>query len=418
MRRLNLAAAALAAGLLLSYGSASAQTRPPGATVDELLQLLASDNPDLAVSAAETAAAASRADAAGTLPDPSFRFTADEIDRAAGGRLDRYLYTIEQEIPFWGKRELQSRAATAALGAARAREAGVTAELVAKVKIGFADSYLAHRARRIVAERLEASRAHASLAVARYAQGIGTTADALRAEAERAQMQTDLHRVEADVRAARARLNGLLGRPADALLAEPERLPAIPADDRLSLTVLRARLMQDNPAVQSATAEGEAAEQQRSLAERDWYPNVSVMLTGIDRRDNGPPGFMAGIAVKVPLQVEARRAMVREAAARLSAASARRTAAERAAEAELEEAIGNLQGASGVLRVARESLIPQAEAAYQAALVAYGQGRAADISAVLDAHHRVRDARLDLVKAEVEQQRQLARIERLIGGAP
>src|SRR5262249_48247229 len=129
-------------------------------------------------------------------------------------------------------------------------------------------------------------------------------------------------------------------------------------------------------------------------------------------------GFMAGIGLRIPLQVEAKRAAVREAAARQSAASARRASAELAGEAELEDAIGNLEGARAVFAVAHDSLVPQANAAYEAALVAYSQGRAADITAVLDAHHRVRGPRLDLLRSEVEQHGQLARIERLIGGAP
>jgi outer membrane protein, heavy metal efflux system len=390
----------------------------PGATVDELLALLQSGSIELAISSAERQATAAKADAAGALPDPTFRFTTDEIDRTGGGRQDRFLYGVEQELPSWGKRELRSRAAQAALDAARAREIGVGADLAAKVKLAFADSYLAHRARGIARERLEAAGALAALSVARYGQGIGTTADALRAEAERAQMQAELHKLDAEARAARARQNGLLGRPADAALAEPARLAEMPPEDRFNLSLLRPRLVRDNPGVQAALAEREAADRARLLAEREWYPDVAVMLTGIDRRDNGPPGFMAGIGVRIPLQHDARRAIIREASAKLSAATLRRNAAELAAEVELEESIGNLLGARAIGRVAREGLVPQADAAFRAALLAYEQRRAADISAVLDAHHRVREARLEALKAEVEQRRQLARIEQLIGGAP
>jgi len=415
---ISFAVAAFAAGVALTNGTAGSQETPPGAMVEELLALLSTGSPELAMSAAEREASAAKADAAGALPDPTFRFTADEIDRTGGGRQDRFLYTVEQEFPLWGKRELRTRAAMAELGAARARESGVSSELASKVKVAFADSYLAHRSRGITLERLEAARALAALSVARYSQGIGTTADALRAEAERAQMQAELHKLDADARAARARLNGVLGRPAGAPLAEPARLPAVPSDERLTLAALRSRLAQDNPAVQAALAERDAAEHGRRWAEREWYPDVSVMITGIDRRDNGPPGFMAGFGVKIPLQVDAKRAMIREASAKLSAASARRASAELAGEAELEEAIGNLAGARAIGRVARDSLVPQADAAFQAALLAYEQRRAADITAVLDAHHRVREARLELLKSEVEQRRQLARIERLIGGAP
>lgn len=413
--RLTSFATAMAAAAALAIGSACAQERPPGSTVEELLALLPTGSPELAMSAAERQASAARAEAAGALPDPTFRFLADDVDREGNAK---YKYSVEQEFPLWGKRELRARAAYAQLDAARAREGGVNAELVSRIKIAFADAYFAHRSRGIALERLEAARALAALSVARYAQGVGTTADALRAEAERARLLAELHRLDADVREASARLNGALGRPADSPLADPARLPAMPLDDRLKLATLRPRLVQENPAVLTALAERDAAEHERRLAEREWYPDVSIMVGGIDRRDNGPPGFMAGFGVKIPLQVDAKRAVIREATAKLSAAMARRAAAERAGEAELEAAIGNLNGARNIGRVARESLVPQADAAYSASLLAYGQGRAADISAVLDAHQRLREARIEALKAEVEQQRQLARIERLIGGAP
>jgi outer membrane protein, heavy metal efflux system len=413
-----LAAAALAVAWSAVAAMAQTPAQVPGATVEELFELLAQGSPELAAMAEDRRAALERSAAAGALPDPTFRFTADEIDRTGGGRQDRFLYGIEQEIPAWGKRELRSRVAAAEVDAARARESGINAELTAKVKLAFADTYLAHRSRGIAQERLEAARALAALSVARYGQGLGTTADALRAETERAQMQAELHRLEADARSARARINGVLGRAADAPLAEPARLSPVPADERLRLAVLRDRLVRGNPAVQIALAERDAADQGQRLAEREWYPDVSLTLTGIDRRDNGPPGFMAGIGVRIPLQLEARRAAIREAGAKANAAAARRAAAERSGEAELEEAIGNLASARAIDRLASESLVPLADAAYQAALLAYAQGRAAEITAVLDAHHRVREARLEALKAAVEQRRQLARIERLIGGAP
>lgn len=406
---------ALLAAAILTINPAGGQPVAPGTTVEELLALLAEGSPALAAMAAERRSAVARAGAASSLPDPTFRFLADEVDRDGNAE---FRYSLEQEFPLWGKLELRARAAAAEVEAARARESGTANDLVAAVRIAFAQSYFAHQARRLVTEQRAQAASQAALAVTRYARGLGSTADALRAEAERVRLETELHRLEAEAQGAQARLNGLLGRQAGAPLAVPARLAAMPPMERLAVAELRARLSRDNPTLQAAAAEQGAAEQGRRLAEREWYPDVSVMLGGIDRRDNGPTAFMAGIGVRVPLQAGLRRANARAAAEQQAAATARRSNAARIAEAELDEALAALVAARAIERTARDSLLPQAEAAYRASLVAFERTQVAGIDAVLDASRRVLDARLEALKAEVEQQRQLARIERLIGGAP
>jgi len=408
-----IAAAALAVGL--AVGATTMAAAPPGATVEELIALLPEGSPALAAMAAERRSALARIDAADALPDPSFRFLADDVDRDGNAK---FQYTLEQEFPLWGKLGLRARAAAADAEAARARESGTASALIAGVKMAFAQSYFAHRARDLVADQQAQAAAQAALSVARYAQGLGSTADALRAEAERARLETELHRLDAEAGAARARLNGLLGRAADAALAAPARLEAMPPPERLNPPALRQRLARENPALQAATAEQGAAVEARRLAEREWYPDVSIMLGGVDRRDNGPPQFMAGIGVRIPLQVGLRRANERAAAERQAAASARRIDAERTAEAELDEALAALAAARAIEATARDRLLPQAEAAYQAALLAFERGRTIAIDAVLDASRRVLEARIEALRAEVEQRRQLARVERLVGGMP
>src|SRR5690554_623459 len=79
-----------------------------GATVEGLIAEARAMSPELAVSALTAEAALSRAQGAGTLPDPTFRVQLKDIDRARGSveptRVNRIDYTVEQEFPLWGKR--------------------------------------------------------------------------------------------------------------------------------------------------------------------------------------------------------------------------------------------------------------------------------------------------------------------------
>src|SRR5205085_9933366 len=86
------------------------------------------------------------------------------------------------------------------------------------------------------------------------------------------------------------------------------------------------RARQGNPMLASAGAEIAAVEGGRKLVEKSWYPDVTLGAAGIDRAD-GPPGYMAWIGVRVPLQWGLREAQAREQTARAGAARSRADAA-------------------------------------------------------------------------------------------
>src|SRR5215831_18745251 len=78
----------------------------PGATLDEVLAIARRLSPELAARALDTEAAQARVAIAGSLADPTLRITSDEIDRTSGPRQNKMLFTVEQEFPLWGKRDL------------------------------------------------------------------------------------------------------------------------------------------------------------------------------------------------------------------------------------------------------------------------------------------------------------------------
>jgi outer membrane protein, heavy metal efflux system len=82
----------------------------------------------------------------------------------------------------------------------------------------------------------------------------------------------------------------------------------------------------------------------------------------------------------------------------------------------LEEALAGLQAARQTEALLTTSLKPQTEAAYRSALSGYQFGRG-DMTAVLEGAHRTQEIRLELLKAQAEQQALLAEIERIIGGS-
>ena len=106
----------------------------------------------------------------------------------------------------------------------------------------------------------------------------------------------------------------------------------------------------------------------------------------------------------------------REAAAQLSATQQRYDAAWLNIQGALAESMARLRAARSTEGLLRRQALPQARATMQSLLAGYGEGNG-DLAAVIAAEHRAHDVELLLLKAEFDQQVELAAIERLIGGA-
>jgi outer membrane protein, heavy metal efflux system len=406
-------AVAFAVMAMMSSAATAQEGGPPGATAVSVLALGRQLSPELRAMALERDAAAARADAAGRLDDPVFRAMSDEVDRTSGPRINKMYLSVEQEFPLWGKRDLQRSAALAAVDAARGREQATAAELDEKIKTAFARYYAASRALLVNREVSQLASAMARLAKERYAQNLGPQADAITAEAEITRTAMETARLEAERRAAAGRLNALLARPPATALAEPKELRRLQlAEPALPALLDRARA--GNPRLFTGAAEIRGAQSERELAAKAWYPNVTLGAGAI-QRDNGPPGYTATLAFKVPLQWGVKEAGEREASAKLGAAQQRLIQLETEIGGDLEQALASLAAARRVADLARRQLIPQLEVGHKAALAQYRRNQGM-LSAVFDAEHRIHQARLDLLRAENEAQTALATIERLIGG--
>lgn len=405
---------ALAAGLLLVAVSAQAEEARLGANVDGLLTEARRLNPEIAARALDAAAAEAGAQAAGSLPDPTLRLIQDEIDVLSGRRRPKQYYMIEQEFPLWGKRDLRAAAGRAQAEVAHAEGEAAAAELAEQVKIAFAQYWVTHRAIAVLEGVHGIERGIIDTARARYAQGRGTQADVLRASAALTRHETEIARFAAQKRAAQGVLNALLLRDLAAPLANPQQLRPLPPVGALAPAALIARA--NNPRVAAAKGRIAAADANRQLAHQEWYPNVTLSVGAIDRNGYGPNGYTGSVALRVPLQWGLHQQQESQAQAELRAAEARRDAAAQDVARALAETTAALAGARETERLTHDQLLPQLDAAVRAAVNAYGNGRT-ELTPVLDAARELGEAKLSLLAAQLDEQRQLAAIERLIGGA-
>jgi outer membrane protein TolC len=379
----------------------------PGATVDDLLTRVRNFNPELAAAALDREAAVAKIYPAGALDDPMVNLSRDQGFRQT-------LLTVSQDFPLWGKRELRREVAEANASAARGKEGSVKSELGEQVKMVFAQYYQAEQAILVTRNIRAVLHDVAASARARYAQGIGNQSDAIRAELEQTRIDPELATLERDERAAKAKINALIGRPADAPLAPAKVLRRVPSASSIGVDQLIARAQERNPTLASARAEIAAAKGERALVDKSWYPDVTI-TAGMNELAGIGPRATAGVGVKVPFQWGVREARERETTAKKGAAQLRLDAAVLKIGSDLQTALADLARAQRNEDVLEHALKPQSEAAYRSALASYQQGRS-ELVPVLEAACQRLQIGIELLRARTEAQTALATIERLIGG--
>jgi outer membrane protein TolC len=398
---------------------AGAMENQPGASVTELLVLAKQQNIELATTRLEAEAAAERIYPAGALPDPVFRaelmdLTNQGTDKAASflpWQIGSTRYLAMQAIPFWGKRDLKRGIAEAEARQATGRTGTTWAELSAKIKTNFAQHYFVIRSRELTQEILYLADGLERIARARYASGLVAQQDVIRAQTEQTGLRRELVTLETEHHHAMLRLNTLLGRAPDAPLADPQHLRPVPA--KIELAVLEERLRGKNPQMFTLDAQIAAAEKGSELAYRNRYPDFTL---GLSPTQVGGQIREVGLMVEmnIPLQQESRRAQEREAATMLAVARSRKEGVVSQLRNDLAENVMALEAAQRIEALAGKSLLPQAQATLQAAIVGYQNGKV-DFATLLDAQRQIFKARLDVLSAQVEAQIRLAQIEKLLG---
>ena len=415
----NLRGAAMAVLLWLGTSVGVLANQPaPGADVQSLLQLARQGNPEYASMRHEASAASERIEPAGAFPDPRLRMELQDI--TMGGeqtaslwpsRVGSTRYTLMQDLPWFGKRGLQRDMAAWQAEGAQGRALGTWADVAAGIKVSHAQLYLAYQNERLTREILDLMGRLERVAQVRYAGGLAAQADAIRAQVELTNLNNELIALDNDKRMLQSRLNMLVARPADAPLAEPAQLRALPPPAALAGLPERARAR--NPRLFADEALVQAAEKGRELSWKNRYPDFSFGIAPIQSR-NRIKDWELMVEINIPLQQSSRRAQEREAQAMLEAARARKQATANQVLAELDENLSALEAARRTQVLITGSLLPQAELTFKAALAGYESGKL-DFATLLDAQRQIRQAKQQLIKAQVEAQTRLAAIERLVG---
>ena len=378
----------LALGLMPMTGSAQVQeptappTQAPAEAEDPVLNSLINEaldrNPDLARSKALVEADRERIPQAKALPDPSLSLGIqnDGFKSIQVGRMETSWYTVmyTQPLPWPGKRKL--REAAAGLGA------DITSVAVERARLSLsADVSRAYYGLLLVRGQLRLLEDQAiflknALAItrARYEVGQGSQADILRAQLELSRLDQNRYSLQSEDRVFVAALNRLRGTVEDSPIPttaslEQMRFQVAPVESVLAQAEAR------SPELQAARLGVKQAEVGLDLAKRDRYPDFSVS-GGVMPRGALEPMWTVGFSIALPIwsKQKQQRAVAEQDWRRKSqgseAANVRNLLNQRT-----RERMAQLDSALQTLRIYRDGLLVQSEAAFHANLAQYETGR-------------------------------------------
>jgi outer membrane protein TolC len=397
-----------------------AQEAALGANVDSLINYAKTRNPEYAAMQAEAEASGERVTPAGALPDPKFRTELRDITRfgeqnatLSPSRVGSTRYLLMQDIPWFGKRDLKREIAELEADGAKGRALGTWADVAGRIKVNFAQLYYVHRNEQLTREILDLMTRLEKVAQVRYSGGLAAQQDVIRAQVEQTNMRNELIALETEQHHLHARLNALLARPNNAPLQVPAQLRKLPAPVTLDYATLEERVRTRNPQLFADESKIKAAEKSRDLTYKNRYPDLTLG-GGPIQYQNAIKEWELMVELNIPLQQSSRRAQERESESMLNAARSRKEATTNQVSAELAEALAGIEAALRTENLLTNSLLPQAELTFKAALAGYETGKV-DFATLLDAQRQIRQARQNQLKAQVDAQMRLAEIERLLG---
>ncbi len=381
------------------------------ATLEEHLALAFAQNPGLRAAFERWQAAEARAPQARALDDPtlSFGVAFDRMDR-------RSEVGLVQMFPPPGARRLRRRKAAAEARAAMHAFDAERFEVFERVTRAFHEYRYLGRAIEVTAENHRLLVELEAAVRARYEAEEAPFAELIQAQVERERLGDRLAALREERRPSSAALAALLNLSADVPLPWPTADATAPeAMDEDALAGILAEL---NPELKSAASRVEAAGYGEALARRGGWPRGMVgaewmVMDGRDGRGTEMGvGVMAGATL--PIWRGRVRAERREAAAQARAAEREREALHRKAREELSGAVFRYRDAGRRLGLYRETLLPLAGQALDAARQAYAEGRVG-FTAPIDAQRTLLEYRLLAERAEADLAIALAEVRARVG---
>jgi outer membrane protein TolC len=375
----------------------------------------------------EILAARSRADAAGyripqakSLPDPMFMlgYQNEGFQRLTLGSADASqsmgMSNLSQTFPFWGKRELKGEMAARDAESLAALSEAAGHRVVAQIKVVFYDLFLAYKTMDILEDRTGLFSRIENAAQSRYASGTGMQQEVIMAQTEKYMILEKEEMQRQRIQALQGMLNATVGREVGAPLpGRPALPPATPFNAALEEVVSMAK--GHSPDVKSKQKMVEGAETKVKMANKEYYPDVTVGASWFPRTGGMVDMWNLTFTVNLPIYYRTKQQQaVAEAQASLSEARRELAATELMLAGSVREGYSMVRAADRLMKLYNEGLIPKANQDVQLAFSNYVTGRIDALTAITRIKSLL-DYDLLYWSQLVEREKAIAKLHALMG---
>ena len=408
--------AALIAPALSWQSEANAQLKLSDAVAQALEK-----NPEIQSLRERLQVANARAKQAPYLEDPEIAFQLGGVPFSTPtnlNRADTNSIGIRQKLPFFGKLGLKEKIA---VQEAKVMEQDLRAkerEIISKVKMTYADLFLAQKSIEILREQADILRMLIRATEARYQVGRVTQQDVFKALLELSDLQNQLIVAEADRSTNEVKVNALMNRSLQIPIMVPEDL-TVP-ELTLTATGLADLALANRPELKGAQEEIERTARMHELAERNRkFPDFMVgwdywRKPTDDMAKDRYAGMVNFTIPFSPWTAGRHNYEIEETLAENRAAKANRDAIRLMTLRELGETQARVEAARRSVTLYREGLLSQAELSFRASLAAYQAGRVEFVNLV-EAQRSLREARMGYFKTLAALMQNVADMERAVG---
>ena len=376
-------------------------------------------NPTIESARQSWRAAIARVRSSGALPDPMVTLEAAPLTVGSSRTSLGYIASVSQELPWFGKLSLDASVARAEADAAGSDFEATRRELALTAALLYDRYFVAVRSLEVNTEHVALMRELEAGATAQYESGRASAQDPLQAEAELTHMEHDAVILASDRDVAMAQMNELLHRDPESPLPPPSKELAAPArvQGAGGARRLKEEAVQQRPEIKAARLHARAEEARAHRAERESYPDVTVMTSYNSMWDAPEQRWMVGVGFNVPIQVGRRAGAVEEARSARARFESDAAAFTDKARTEVVVALKRLDEARHVLHLYDERLLPIARQEVDAARAGFITSRN-DFVAVVAAEKNLRSVELEYQVALAGLDQRRAELDRALGRIP
>lgn len=381
--------------------------------LNDLLKEARERNPEIRAAQKRWQAMQARIKPAGTLEDPQIGFQVMYAPYPLRNAFkNERAISISQMFEFPGKLGLMSGMARREAEISAADRELVTLKVLTEVKKTYFMLFHIDYDLEINRENRELMKQFIEIANVKYATGMGSQPDIIKAQTEYSMMFNDSLMLAQERSSMAAMLNALLDRPAGS------HVPVIhehldPHHFTFNLDSLVQTASANRPELKNMQAMTDMYQLSGRLARREYWPNF--MLSYTHRKMPEMQNWDAMVSFNVPLYFWRKEKLrVQEADANYQMAAARLQAMRNMVRAEVESAFYKVEQAGRSVRIFQNTVVPQAEQSLMASRAAYENNKT-DFLMLLDSQRTLRDLKLAAHQALADFGTRLAELEFAVG---